>query len=66
MNQNLLAALKELGRLALFSLPGALILLFTESPELAGTWGVPILYILRALDKAIHESESEIKGIAPF
>lgn len=66
MNENLLAALKELGRLVLFSLPGALILLFTESPELAGQWGVPILYILRALDKAIHESESEIKGIAPF
>ena len=63
----LVAALKEIGRLALFSLPGALILLFTENPELAGLWGLPILYILRAIDKGIHEDKSiNANGIAPF
>ena len=63
----LAAALKEIGRLTLFSLPGALILLFTENPELAGLWGLPILYILRAIDKGIHEDESiNANGIVPF
>ena len=63
----LVAALKEICRLALFSLPGALILLFTENPELAGLWGLPALYILRAIDKAIHEDKSiNANGIAPF
>ena len=63
----LVAALKEIGRLALFSLPGALILLFTENPELAGLWGLPVLYILRAIDKGIHEDENiNANGIAPF
>ena len=63
----LVASLKEICRLTLFSLPGALILLFTENPELAGLWGLPILYILRAIDKGIHEDESiNATGIAPF
>ena len=63
----LVAALKEIGRLTLFSLPGALILLLTENPELAGLWGLPILYILRAIDKGIHEDENiNANGIAPF
>lgn len=67
MNQNLLALLKEIGRLIVFSLPGALILLYTENPELAGAWGLPILYILRAVDKAIHESQdTKAQGLVPF
>lgn len=67
MNQNLLALLKEIGRLIVFSLPGALILLYTENPELAGVWGLPILYILRAVDKAIHESsDTKAQGLVPF
>lgn len=67
MNQNLLALLKEIGRLIVFSLPGALILLYTENPELAGVWGLPILYILRAVDKAIHESsDTKSQGLIPF
>jgi len=67
MNKTFVAFLKELGRLALFSLPGALILLLTQSPELAGAYGVPILYVLRAIDKGIHENEStSAKGLVPF
>lgn len=63
----LLESLKELGRLLVFSLPGALILFFTNSPELAGAYGVPILYLLRAVDKGIHEDETnDAKGLVPF
>ncbi len=67
MNKTFVSFLKELGRLALFSLPGALILLFTNSPELAGSYGLPILYVLRAIDKGIHENEAtDAKGLVPF
>jgi len=68
MNKTTLVAfLKELARLVIFSLPGALILLFTQSPELAGAYGVPILYILRSIDKGIHEDETiTAKGLVPF
>lgn len=60
-------ALKEIVRLVVFSLPGALVLLLTQSPELAGAFGVPLLYVLRALDKGIHEDEStEAQGLVPF
>jgi hypothetical protein len=60
-------ALKELGRLLIFSLPGALILFLSNSPELAGAYGVPILYLLRLVDKAIHESEeTPAQGLVPF
>lgn len=67
MNTTLIAALKEIGRLVVFSLPAALILLFTENPELAGQWGIPILFILRAVDKGIHENENiKPQGLVPF
>lgn len=63
----LLEALKELGRLLIFSVPGALILLFTQSPELAGAYGVPLLYLLRTLDKGIHEDvNTAATGLVPF
>lgn len=66
-NTTLIAALKEIGRLVIFALPGALILLFTDNPEIAGTYGIPILFILRAIDKGIHENkEIESRGILPF
>jgi len=61
------ALVKEIARLAIFSLPGALILAITNDPSLAGAYGVPILYILRAIDKAIHEDKtSSSQGILPF
>ena len=57
----------ELARLGLLALPGALILVFTQSPELAGAYGVPILFVLRAIDKGLHDNkETEIKGLVPF
>lgn len=61
------AILKEILRQLIFSLPGALILLLTASPTIAGAFGVPILFILRAIDKGIHENkEIEAKGLLPF
>lgn len=67
MSKPLLESLKEMGRLLVFSIPGALILLLGESPEMAGAFGVPILYILRAIDKGIHEDESiDAQGLVPF
>lgn len=64
---NFKAIVKEILRLAIFSLPGALILVFTANPTLAGAYGVPILYILRAIDKGIHEDKTvEAKGLLPF
>lgn len=60
-------ALLEVLRLLVFSLPGAAILLLTQSPEVAGAWGVPLLFLLRALDKGIHEDETtDAKGLVPF
>lgn len=67
MNKTFVAGLKEILRLAVFALPGALILLLTQSPEIAGQWGVPILFLLRAVDKGIHETETvAAKGLVPF
>ena len=66
-NKTFVSALKEIGRLIVFSIPGALILLLTESPEIAGAYGVPLLFVLRAVDKGIHENESTDKqGLVPF
>ena len=65
--ETFLPMLKELGRLVVFSLPGALILLLTENPELAGQYGIAILFVLRAVDKGLHESEEvKVKGLVPF
>lgn len=66
-NMTFVAALKEIGRLLVFSLPGALILLLSNSPELAGQYGIPALFLLRAIDKGIHENQdTETKGLVPF
>ena len=65
-NKTFVDALKEIGRLVVFSLPGALILLFTQNPDLAGAYGIPLLFILRAIDKAIHDDDTEKQGLVPF
>lgn len=66
-NQTLVAGLKEIGRLLIFSLPAALILLLTSNPELAGQYGIPALFILRAIDKGLHDNtETATKGLVPF
>lgn len=57
----------ELLRLIAFALPGILIVVFTNNPELGGTAGVIILAVLKAIDRGIHEDEAtEAKGILPF
>lgn len=67
MNTTLVAGLKELLRLAIFAIPGALILLLTNDPDIAGAYGVPVLFVLRAIDKGIHEDPTvDAKGILPF
>lgn len=68
----LVPMLKEMGRLLVFALPGALILFFTENPDVAGMYGLPILFVLRSIDKGLHESQEvevkgvEVKGLVPF
>ena len=58
---------KELIRLAIFSIPGALILILTNNPDIAGTYGVGILFILRAIDKGIHDNPNiNLNGVLPF
>lgn len=67
MNTKLIAALKEVARLVIFSLPGIFITVLTSDPTIAGSFGVPILMVLRAIDKAIHEDKStDSKGLLPF
>jgi intein-encoded DNA endonuclease-like protein len=64
---NIIKFLKEIARLAIFSLPGAAILVLTQNPEIAGTYGTGILFVLRAIDKAIHDDEDiKLKGLLPF
>ena len=71
-NTYLKAMFKEILRLLVFSLPGAGILYFTNSPEAAGTYGLPILYILRSIDKGLHETSDDLietgrpRGLVPF
>lgn len=66
-NKPFVEGLKEIGRLLVFSLPAALILLLTENPEIAGQFGIPLLFLLRAVDKGIHEDKSvESRGLVPF
>lgn len=59
--------LKELLRLAIFAIPAALIQILTNDPTLTGTYGAGILFILRAVDKTIHDNKNNDKnGILPF
>jgi hypothetical protein len=63
----LTAALKEVARLIICAIPAILIQALTNDPALVGTYGAPLLLILRAVDKAIHEDKSiATKGIIPF
>jgi len=59
--------LKEVLRLAVFSIPGFLIQVISGDSTLATGFGVPVLYALRALDKAIHDNPKiNSKGLLPF
>lgn len=57
----------EAGRLLVLAIPGILITVLTENPELGGTLGATILLVLKSLDRGIHEDKStESNGILPF
>lgn len=58
-------ALKEIGRLILFAIPGIVLGYFTSLPETQTT--VIIVMVLRAVDKYIHTNDGiKANGIAPF
>jgi Na+/melibiose symporter-like transporter len=60
-------ALKELGRLVLFAVPGILIQVFTDNAALAASYGGTILLVLKSIDKYIHtDPNNSLSGIAPF
>lgn len=57
----------EAVRLLVFAIPGILITVLTNNPELGGSLGGTILLILKSLDRGIHESPSTpVKGLLPF
>lgn len=64
---SLIVAVKEIARIIIFAVPGALIIYFTQNPEVGGAYGVIILAVLRAVDKAIHDNSSvSSNGLLPF
>lgn len=57
----------EAGRLLVFAIPGVLITVLTNNPELGGSLGATILLVLKSLDRGIHEDKStDATGILPF
>ena len=69
-NVNLTALKKaalEAARLLVFAIPGILITVLTDNPELGGSLGATILLVLKSLDRGIHEDKTtEAKGLLPF
>lgn len=60
-------AIKSLLRLVVFAIPGILIAAITNDPELGAGYGVPILAVLKLIDKYIHESDkTKLRGLVPF
>lgn len=65
--QALKKAALEAGRLLVFAIPGILITVLTENPEVGGSLGATILLILKSIDRGIHEDKtSPSTGILPF
>jgi len=57
----------EAGRLLVLAIPGILITVLTDNPELGGSLGATILLVLKSLDRGIHEDKStQTTGILPF
>lgn len=57
----------EAGRLLVFAIPGILITVLTENPELGGSLGATILLVLKSIDRGIHEDKTTPStGILPF
>lgn len=63
----LVKALLEFFRLVVFALPGLLIQLWTNDSTLALGLGTPILGLLKAFDKYLHENpDTNLNGLLPF
>lgn len=69
-NMNLVALKKaalEAGRLLVLAIPGILIAVLTDNPELGGTLGATILLVLKSIDRGIHEDPAtKANGLLPF
>lgn len=65
--ESLKQAALEAARLLVFAIPGILITVFTNNPELGGSLGATILLVLKSFDRAIHENkDTPVKGLLPF
>lgn len=57
----------EAGRLILLAIPGILITVISDNPELGAGIGGILLVVLKSLDRGIHEDpETEARGVLPF
>lgn len=69
-NMNAVALKKaalEAGRLLVLAIPGILIAVLTDNPELGGTLGATILLVLKSIDRGIHEDPTtKANGLLPF
>lgn len=59
-------ALKEFGRLLVFSIPALLIQVISGDASLTASYGGTVLLVLKAIDKYIHESPTKAIGVVPF
>lgn len=60
-------ATKEVLRLVVLAIPALLIQIFTGNPQLTGTYGTVILFVLRAIDSYIHNNKNiQANGLLPF
>lgn len=65
--QAIIKALKEFARMAVLAIPALLIQLISNNPNDTIQYGGAVLFVLRAVDKYIHESPTiNAKGILPF
>ncbi len=66
-SETLKKAALEAGRLLVFAIPGILITVLTNNPELGGSLGATILLVLKSIDRGIHEDKTvEANGLLPF
>jgi len=68
MSTEVKTAILEFLRMVVFAIPGFLILVIQAHPTLlGGTIGALILVVLKAIDRAVHESTSTTAtGLLPF
>lgn len=67
MKNPYIEALKEVGRLVVFSIPGFIIQVVSGDAALSASYGGIILAILRSVDKAIHDNpDTPSNGLLPF